>query len=306
MKRIISFVLVTVLTIIGTFTATAAETEGSTGTVEATKRTYQQISKIKVNKDRLYFYPYNLSENNNYVYQLDDENYKTVFTLKFADTYNHFTTKAIDSSMKYRAWAGLTGAMSSGGIESYIGADGFYDVVKIKLSDYSDYFNADGSHTEFNSLLDEDFTYTFTTQKPNKYATVNSALFFVSGAAVTCAVPDENGEVEVVVSRNPKHTLTFSTQFDTADYSSGHFKSVSGGGKNNVMIISLRAGDVNLDGSVSISDVTTLQRQIAEYLSLSDLQNRNADLNKDKAISIKDVTIIQKYLAQFDISQYYK
>lgn len=56
-------------------------------------------------------------------------------------------------------------------------------------------------------------------------------------------------------------------------------------------------GDVNMDGAVSITDATEVQKGIAGLLSLNEYQNKLADVNKDGNISINDATQIQKYLA---------
>lgn len=56
-------------------------------------------------------------------------------------------------------------------------------------------------------------------------------------------------------------------------------------------------GDVNMDGAVSITDATEVQKAIAGLLSLNEYQNKLADVNKDGSVSIIDATQIQKYLA---------
>lgn len=56
-------------------------------------------------------------------------------------------------------------------------------------------------------------------------------------------------------------------------------------------------GDVNMDGAVSITDATEVQKGIAGLLSLNEYQNKLADVNKDGSASIIDATQIQKYLA---------
>ena len=56
-------------------------------------------------------------------------------------------------------------------------------------------------------------------------------------------------------------------------------------------------GDVNMDGAVSITDATEVQKAIAGLLSLNEYQNKLANVNKDGSVSITDATQIQKYLA---------
>ena len=57
-------------------------------------------------------------------------------------------------------------------------------------------------------------------------------------------------------------------------------------------------GDVNLDNTVSISDVTSIQRKLAEYEKYSSYQCGLSDVNKDGEVTIADATAIQLYLAQ--------
>lgn len=59
----------------------------------------------------------------------------------------------------------------------------------------------------------------------------------------------------------------------------------------------LSLGDINLDGSVSIEDVTELQLYLAEMISLTYQQLRLADVNEDGIINISDVTALQWLIA---------
>lgn len=56
-------------------------------------------------------------------------------------------------------------------------------------------------------------------------------------------------------------------------------------------------GDVNLNGEVTISDATEIQKAVAALIELSDLQTMLADVDADDAVTIKDATEIQKYIA---------
>ena len=59
-------------------------------------------------------------------------------------------------------------------------------------------------------------------------------------------------------------------------------------------------GDVNKDKTISISDVTEIQRHLAEWIHFSDEQFVLADTNGDGKVDISDATHLQKYLAEFD------
>lgn len=60
-------------------------------------------------------------------------------------------------------------------------------------------------------------------------------------------------------------------------------------------------GDTNLDGIISISDVTEIQRHLAELIHFTDDQLAVADTNGDGEINISDATHLQMYLAEYDV-----
>ena len=59
-------------------------------------------------------------------------------------------------------------------------------------------------------------------------------------------------------------------------------------------------GDTNLDGKITIRDVTAIQRHLAELERFADKYLVLADTNGDGVINIIDATHLQKYLAEFD------
>lgn len=199
---------------------------------------------------------------------------------------------------------GCGSGSGGGGSFTYENTGGKYDVVKVRISDFIDELNKDGSITKYNSALKKNVTYHFTEETMSNGDKLYSALFFESGAAITCATPDKNGEVEILVSRNPANRLSYSTSFSYNLYSVR--TSGGGGGKNRGSVNGLNMGDVNLDGYTDIRDVTYLQQILSEAERAGALTKRNGDFDKDQALTIKDATIIQRYLAEYDISQYYK
>lgn len=58
-------------------------------------------------------------------------------------------------------------------------------------------------------------------------------------------------------------------------------------------------GEVNGDRHISISDVTAIQRSLAELEHLDETRLRAADVNRDGTVNIADATELQKYLAEF-------
>lgn len=58
-------------------------------------------------------------------------------------------------------------------------------------------------------------------------------------------------------------------------------------------------GDANLDGKVSIADVTEVQRQLAEFTEMSGLQTALSKVDGND-LTIDSATLIQQYLAEMD------
>ncbi len=58
-------------------------------------------------------------------------------------------------------------------------------------------------------------------------------------------------------------------------------------------------GDADGDGTVTIADVTRIQRVGVELDQLSPVRERTADVNGDGRVSVLDATCVQKYLANY-------
>ena len=67
-----------------------------------------------------------------------------------------------------------------------------------------------------------------------------------------------------------------------------------------ILLDSVLLGDANGDGYVNISDVTDIQRAVAEMDTLDDLRKKAADVNSDGVVTIDDATFLQTYLAEFE------
>lgn len=59
-------------------------------------------------------------------------------------------------------------------------------------------------------------------------------------------------------------------------------------------------GDVNLDGTVNVTDVTMIQKYLAKVVELNETQKLVADVNKDSLIDVDDVTDLQSFLVGQD------
>ena len=63
---------------------------------------------------------------------------------------------------------------------------------------------------------------------------------------------------------------------------------------------SYKNGDVNIDGTVNLEDVTTIQLAIAKLKSFSDTERKLADFDLDGDVDMSDVTKIQRALAKLE------
>lgn len=176
------------------------------------------------------------------------------------------------------------GRGSSGGPDfSLTKSGGNYRKLRVRLSDYSNYFNSDGTHTK------DGYKYNFTYQDGGYL----SSLIISSGGAVTAVTPDHYGFVEFYCSTQIGVPTVFSTDFShrTSTSSSG------GGGVTYQKLPGFMVGDTDSDGSMSIYDATYLQMYLAGANDLSDAAEISADVNLDGKVDVDDVTNIQKHLA---------
>ena len=58
-------------------------------------------------------------------------------------------------------------------------------------------------------------------------------------------------------------------------------------------------GDADLDGRVTITDITAIQSHVAEFEILKGQAFENADVNLDGVVNVIDVTLVQKYLEEY-------
>ena len=68
-----------------------------------------------------------------------------------------------------------------------------------------------------------------------------------------------------------------------------------------ILITKYLLGDVDGSGDVNISDVTEIQRHLAELVRLEGIFLYAADTNQDGIVAVSDATAVQMYLAEYDI-----
>lgn len=265
--------------------------------VPASALSYTKVSDETINRsDTLKFYTYGVSETARsfIVLSNDTQGNKRV---NFKDCVKSPQEVQIIPTFEYEPLLGVSLGSSGGfgggtGFE-YRNVKGDYEVIRIKLSDYSSYFNSDGSHTA--SAKEPYGTHKYIFKEEAKLANgdqFTSALCFESGGAFTCAVPNSKGEVEIHVSKKIGVRTYFSTDFE---YRIGGTTG-GGGGINHRTISQLTKGDVNADSSIDIMDATEIQKAMVGKISLDKATKRRGEVNNDNSLDILDATYIQKYV----------
>lgn len=116
-----------------------------------------------------------------------------------------------------------------------------------------------------------------------------------------------NGDTEAVITEPPAITVTAETGAVPGMYdiilSGGKAENYSFVYINGVLTINGEQpgtvyGDVDLDGDVTIKDVTLLQQYLVSAADLNDQQRRNASVLMEDVININNATMIQKYLVE--------
>ena len=267
--------------------------------VPASALSYTKVSNEKINRsDTLKFYTYGVSETANSFIILSNDTQGNR-RVDFKDCVNSPKEVKIIPTFTYTPFLGVSLGSSGGygggtGFE-YENVKGNYEVIRIKLSDYSSYFNSDGSYTD--SVMEPYGTHKYTFEEEAALSNgdqFTSALCFESGGAFTCAVPNSKGEVEIHVSKEIGVQTYFSTDFR---YKIGSTVG-GGGGVNHRMIKELTKGDVNADWSVDIYDAIEIQKAVVGKTKFDKAAKRRGEVNNDSTLDILDATCIQKYLVK--------
>ena len=173
---------------------------------------------------------------------------------------------------------------------------GEYVKVKIKLSDFSRLFNENGTMTSElsdGSYKDFDFTYEdFGTDSIGVNCYAESGAYATSGGAVTSFAPDKDGYAEIYVSRQ----LGVDTKVMSYRYCRLKDGAHCDYGIIGDTLVGLTCGDTDLNGYISVTDATLVQKYVAGIEDFDKLQLFNSDVNDDGEINIVDATLIQKYI----------
>lgn len=68
-----------------------------------------------------------------------------------------------------------------------------------------------------------------------------------------------------------------------------------------ILLDGVKLGETDGDGHVTISDVTAIQRHIADLELIDGIYLYAADVNRDVVVDITDATELQRFLAEFDV-----
>lgn len=283
MKKIIS-VLLSVAMLAGTAVITA------NANTDTDVHKYTVLDSITLKDGQINFYTYNYSKDNPATgIQLDNKAQNSSSEVYFNDI-NGYKQVNVPTATDIEHWFIFNNGRSGIQSKRYNNTGGTYEKIRIKLSDYSDYFNSDGSHTF------KDIDYNFSTQKEEVF-TKQSALVFWSGGVFTAVTPSKDGYAELYVSKKIGENTKIYTEFSfkvlhtTYEYV----------GKNGDDFGCFAIGDADASGGVYVDDVTAIQSYVAGTEVFDNLQMRNADVNFDGTIDVSDATMVQKYLAGYDV-----
>ena len=119
-------------------------------------------------------------------------------------------------------------------------------------------------------------------------------MYFQSGGAVTGVVPDKDGCVEIYLASKINDPTDYCTTFS---YLKAYVVG-GGGGTVGSNIYILRFGNIDLQGTVDVNDVTLLQQYISGSVELDSLQYYYTDTNFDGHRDVRDVTTLQRAIAK--------
>ncbi|MCQ4021468.1 MULTISPECIES: dockerin type I repeat-containing protein [unclassified Ruminococcus] len=270
-KRILSALLCAVLAATSIATASAADTSSSPN--------YTVLNSIKLNKNQAYFFKSgtNIPESLEFSFY-DINTYQLIHSQDFNFTSDFFPVR-LPNAKGYHYLSDGCGSRYS--LINFTNTDGIYEKIKVKLSDFSDYFNSNGTHTQ--ELFGDVHDYNFTKESHNYY----SSLVFISGGAITAAAPDKNGMVEIHVSKKLGVKTSYMTNF--------RYKHSGGGGRSGAPFCGFTIGDIDKNGEIYLNDAILIQKKTLNLTTLDKLSSRNADVNFDGNINLIDVIKVQKY-----------
>lgn len=282
MKKFLAIALSAVMVALSVVSVSGATIDSN---VKDTSEIFTVLDKEIIPNNTLQMYKYGSIDTSTRIKIVDNAN-SNALNIYPSSIFNVMDNIPLSSTSGYKLWLYVDG---SGGNYNrdicFNKTGGTYEKIRIKLSDVSSYFNEDGTHTL--TLDGNTHDYKFTNEG-NDY---RSSLLFISGGALTFAVPDENGCVEIYAGTNLGDRIEYMTEFKSNIGSTSCSGGISGS-----PLKGFRIGDTNKTDNISILDATEIQRYLADKEVFDSIQLRSADTNNDGFVNVLDATIIQKYL----------
>ena len=129
---------------------------------------------------------------------------------------------------------------------------------------------------------------------PDGLETIERAAFTGCTSLSYVNIPASVGDISDYAFSNTPN-LTLGVWFGSYGYQYAKAQNIP-----YILLDSVLLGDANGDGNVNISDVTDIQRVVAEMDTFDDLRQKAADINGDGVVTIDDATFLQTYLAEFE------
>lgn len=250
---------------------------------------YTSLGTTTIFNKQVRLYHYNLTEADCFGkigFRDINENEQVVF-IKDTIAQDYYTF-LLPSNDKYAYLDGdNTTTLGTGNLFDFTSTGGTYEKIRVKLTDFSDKFNADGTYTcKFtNATVNYHFS---------PLDSQNAIQGIIrSGGAYTAFKPNSNCEVEIYVSTE----IGIPACFDSFGRSKDSNPNIPMTTSVGCSLKGLMIGDTDKSDKVSVSDATLMQKYLAELTTFDKLQLRAADANRDNKVDIKDSTYIQKYIA---------
>ena len=286
-KRFLSAIIAVVLIVLSTVCVYAVETEDVLVSAEPDIQVLGDTFTLK--DDQVMYTTYNISENHRWGISLRNNEIGTI-TRMFRDCVDDPQIIDTVKGATYNLWiCDYSGASGSQKVD-FATTGGEYVKVRGKLSTFSDYFNADGSHTK------GDHTYYFGDVEYVDDDRYSAGLAIVSGGVINGVAPDKDGFVEFYVCTDMNASTRYFTDYSYYIVGGG---TGGGGGTNGASIPNFKIGSVDGDYGVYIKDATKVQMYATKLMKFDDMQKFRADVDRDGIVNIVDATKIQLYVAGY-------
>lgn len=285
-KKVISAILCSALAAVSVVSSSAVGTDNAVTSEAANPSNYKILGETTLPNNFATFYTYGtgIDPTSAIILDLPDSS-QTALKYFFNSATPNGVSKNLPNPDGYKLSTCLRTAISrQGSILNFSNGGGTYEKIRIKLSDFSDFFSPSGTHTS--TLFEDTHDYNFTQESTGVYS---SSLILYSGNAITAAAPDKNGMVEIYVSTKLGQNTFYTAEF-SIDVDSSHS---SGGARN--MLCGLAVGDIDKNGYISLGDGIAAMKASTKIITLDEPSARNADTNRDGNINLKDAIAIQKY-----------